>query len=93
MSSAKANITLTLILNKTEKLNYSRILGKRGVKHDRSRTTLKETSNNLTITIKATDATALRASANSVLRDLQIIESTKFPDAKARSGKRGNRLE
>lgn len=90
MPSANSNIALTLILNKTEKLNYSRILGKRSVKHDRSSTVLKETPSKLTITIKASDATALRASANSVLRDLQIIESTKFPStAKGKSGKHG----
>lgn len=72
-----SGINLVIVLGKAEKLNYSKILGK-SIKHNRSAITVKETKEKLTITIKAKDATALRASANSILRDLQIIESTKL---------------
>lgn len=76
-ASKAANISLTLVLTKQGKLNYSKILG-RSIKHDRSSITLKETKERLTISIKAKDTTALRASTNSILRDLQVIESTKL---------------
>jgi tRNA threonylcarbamoyladenosine modification (KEOPS) complex Pcc1 subunit len=77
-SKAKgAAFELILKLNKEEKLNYKKILGN-NTKHNRSSVEFKESEKELIIKITAKDATALRASTNSILRDLQVIESTKI---------------
>lgn len=75
-SKKAAKVSITLVLEKTDRLSYSRTLGRK-IRHDRSNIFLKETAGKLTITIKAKDLTALRASANSILRDMQVIEATK----------------
>jgi tRNA threonylcarbamoyladenosine modification (KEOPS) complex Pcc1 subunit len=70
-------ISLKIVLDKEPKLNYSKILGK-NLGHSRSAIKITESKSALTIEITAKDATALRASANSILRDLQVIEATKI---------------
>lgn len=65
---------LTIVISKEENLNYSRILNRK-MRYPRSDLAIKETKDTLKITITAKDATALRASSNSVLRDLQVIEA------------------
>ncbi|MGD0728513.1 MAG: KEOPS complex subunit Pcc1 [Candidatus Micrarchaeaceae archaeon] len=68
---------LKLIINKEKALEYSKILSIK-TEHKRSNIKLKEIKGTLFIEISAKDATALRASANSILRDLQVIEATKL---------------
>lgn len=77
IASQANKISLKIILAKEPKINYARMLGK-NAKHDRSAVKIKEGSKELVIEITAKDATALRASANSILRDLQVIEATKL---------------
>ena len=67
---------LTLTFRKDKNLNYSKILNLKTA-HKRSTLRQKEKKSLLTIEIRAKDATALRASANSLFRDLQVIEATK----------------
>ena len=69
-------IKLTLVLSKEPKLKYSSILHK-NMKHGRSDVKVQEKKDSLTIEITATDSTALRASINTILRGLQVIEATK----------------
>jgi len=73
--ASKNRMHLKLIIEKKPSLNYSKILGA-AKKHTRSDTKLKELKGTLIIEISATDLAALRASANSILRDIQVIEST-----------------
>lgn len=70
-------IGLKITLEKEKDLNYTKILGK-NIGHSRSTIKIKEGKTELIIEIYANDATALRASANSILRDLQVIEATKI---------------
>ncbi len=72
-----ANLGLTITIKKDPKIKYLKILSQKG-KKERSTTSLKEKGSELIIKIAAKDATALRASVNSVLRDLQVIEATKI---------------
>ncbi len=74
-SPAKDQLKLELILKKEPRLRYTRILSTKN-RQGRSAVTINETKNSIIIKIKAPDATALRASANSILRDLQVIEAT-----------------
>ncbi len=61
-------------VEKASSLNYSKALGK--IKsYKRSSVSIKETSRILTVSIEAHDATALRASVNAIMRDVQVIES------------------
>ncbi len=75
---ATNRIRLKLTIKKGTPLNYSRILGASKI-HKRSSTKLKESEENLIIEISATDIAALRASSNSILRDIQVIEATGAP--------------
>jgi len=74
---AKNAAHLRLVIKKRSKLNYSRILGK-GREHRRSSTKLKESKDRIIVEIAAKDLAALRASANSILRNIQVIEATKL---------------
>ena len=69
-------IRLTLALKKEPKLKYSSILNK-SAKHGRSAVKIQDKKDTLLIEITASDSTALRASINAILRDLQVIEATK----------------
>jgi len=71
----KDSFQLTLILNKESGLNYKSLLNTE-TRHERSKITINEKGKNIIVEITASDATALRASANSILRNLQVIEST-----------------
>jgi tRNA threonylcarbamoyladenosine modification (KEOPS) complex Pcc1 subunit len=68
---------LRLVIAKDPKINYRKILGN-SLKHERSTTAIKEEKETLIVEITAADLTALRASANSILRDLQVIEATEL---------------
>jgi tRNA threonylcarbamoyladenosine modification (KEOPS) complex Pcc1 subunit len=72
---------IKLLVAKEPKLKYTAILNQNN-KHSRSFIKIKESANQLTIEINADDSTALRASINSVLRDLQVIEATNIPSNK-----------
>jgi hypothetical protein len=76
-SKAKGQFKLKLILKKEPKLKYKKLLNTR-TKQGRSTVCIIETKENIIIEINAADATALRASTNSLLRDLQVIESTRI---------------
>ena len=65
--------TAVLKIPKHGGLKYRKIIGKISM-YSRSRTYVKENKKILEIRITARDVTALRASANSVIRDLQVIE-------------------
>ncbi|MFI5412309.1 MAG: KEOPS complex subunit Pcc1 [Candidatus Micrarchaeales archaeon] len=62
-----------IIIPKKVKLEYKKALaGTR--EHKRSGMQIEETAKELRITIKTSDLTALRATINSIMRDIQVIE-------------------
>lgn len=63
-----------IMLPAASRLEYLTAL--QGGKYKRSSITVASTASGASIEIRASDATALRASANSVLRDLQVIEAS-----------------
>lgn len=69
-------VQLKLILKKEPNLAYKPIFGKIA-SHSRSRVKLSETKDRLVVTISSEDTTSLRASTNTILRKLQIIEATR----------------
>ncbi|MDE1870685.1 MAG: CTAG/PCC1 family protein [Candidatus Micrarchaeota archaeon] len=70
-------LKLDLVIRKTDEVNYSKILGD-NKRHRRSAISIRENGKMLIIEIKASDLTALRASANSILRNLQVINATRL---------------
>lgn len=54
-------------------LDYKSLLGASRA-YKRSSMSVRESAREITFTIEASDATALRASVNSVLRDIKIVE-------------------
>jgi len=70
-------LSLKIFIDKEPKLHYARILGK-NIGHSRSTVKIKEEGSKLIIEITAKDTTALRATTNSILRDLQVIDATKI---------------
>ncbi|MDE1810540.1 MAG: CTAG/PCC1 family protein [Candidatus Micrarchaeota archaeon] len=64
----------TIRINKASSASYKKALGEIKA-HDRSRIAIKETSSLLQIDIHAKDAAALRATINSALKDLHVVES------------------
>ncbi len=67
--------TATIVLPKRTKSSYQSILGK-ARDQKRGTVSVKEDKATITIIISAEDATALRASFNSLMRDIQAIEGT-----------------
>ena len=82
-ASSSKSLHLKLVIAKEPSLNYIRILGK-NTKHSRSSVKLKEDESTLTIEIVSKDTTSMRASANSILRDLQVIDATKITKPKSK---------
>lgn len=77
LSKKQQNSYITIIkVKKSREKNYKKILGIAKTNYKRSKITISENQKELSITITAEDATALRASANMIMRDLQIIENT-----------------
>ncbi len=72
--AGKPRMALVIVLQKTSPLMYSSLLGKRSIA-GRSEISVKETKQAIKIEISSKDATALRASANSVLRTIQVAEA------------------
>lgn len=62
-----------IIISKISKISYKKVLGDIR-EHKRSGLNIKETPSTLEISIKTTDITALRASINGIMRDIQVIE-------------------
>ncbi len=68
----------TIIIQKRAKMSYKKILGE--IKeHKRSGINISETDSELKITIETKDITALRASLNAIIRDVQVIEGANTP--------------
>ena len=65
--------TCAISIPKKGRLNYKKILGD-SREHKRSGIKISETPVSLKIEISAKDATAMRASMNSIMRDIQVIE-------------------
>ena len=85
-----ARITITKHLP----IKYSKMIGSYKA-YRRSKISTKEGAHSISISIAANDATALRASLNSVMRDIHVIESTgRLAARSTRKGRnvRGNRL-
>jgi tRNA threonylcarbamoyladenosine modification (KEOPS) complex Pcc1 subunit len=70
---ASAVYSAELRIPKLKGLVYKRLIGKI-VMYKRSKVSLREDKNFMYVAITADDVTALRASANSIMRDVQIIE-------------------
>jgi tRNA threonylcarbamoyladenosine modification (KEOPS) complex Pcc1 subunit len=72
----KINARAEITISKLPGIEYKKVLALKGSKqHSRSGTEMKESRSEIKITIKARDATALRASMNSIMRDLQVISA------------------
>jgi tRNA threonylcarbamoyladenosine modification (KEOPS) complex Pcc1 subunit len=71
---SKNNYEAKITIEKISKINYGKVLGDIR-EHKRSGMSIKETPNTLEIHIKTSDITALRASINNIIRDLQVVES------------------
>jgi tRNA threonylcarbamoyladenosine modification (KEOPS) complex Pcc1 subunit len=70
----KINAYAEITINKHPKINYKKVLALPSTRaYARSSTEIKEDKGRLKIVIKAEDITALRASINSIMRDLQVI--------------------
>ncbi len=66
---------------------YAHVSSIRFQGHRKSKVSLSASGPSLRITIEADDATALRASANSVLRDLQVAEAAYSASGKRMQGR------
>ncbi len=66
--------TCSIVLPDSGSARYGTVL--HGGKYKRSTISITRTAAGTTIEIRALDATALRASANSILRDLQVAEAS-----------------
>lgn len=55
-------------------LNYKGLLAS-GRPYKRSSIDIRESDSGITFTVRASDITALRASVNSVLRDIKVVEA------------------
>jgi tRNA threonylcarbamoyladenosine modification (KEOPS) complex Pcc1 subunit len=75
--SKDSKLHLKLVVEKEPHLKYTKILSA-SKKRDRSTTTIKETKTTLVVEITSKDSIAMRATINSILRDLQVIKSTKL---------------
>jgi tRNA threonylcarbamoyladenosine modification (KEOPS) complex Pcc1 subunit len=71
----------TIVYRKDSALNYTRILASCSAQaYKRSAITINETDRELRFEVRARDVTALMASVNSILRRLQVVESTKMQE-------------
>ena len=67
--------TAVLTIGKSANIDYRKILGNMR-EHKRSTISIKETGTALSITIKTRDITALRASVNAIMRDIQVVKQS-----------------
>ncbi len=73
--SAEA-FTAVISLKKGGRVSYTRLIG-RISEYKRSSISMRETPSEFTVRIEAKDATALKASLNAILKDIQVIESVR----------------
>ncbi|MDE1832819.1 MAG: hypothetical protein KGH58_00165 [Candidatus Micrarchaeota archaeon] len=71
--------TATIRIIKSRGISYGRALGDMGP-HERSSIRIKETPGVFQIEISARDPAALRATINSALKDLHVLESVPAPE-------------
>ncbi len=65
--------TATMLVPKKIGTSYSRLLGQ-SRRHERSSLRIRDAGPMLEVKIETSDITALRASMNTVMRDIQVIE-------------------
>ena len=71
--SSKRVYEAEIVVSKVHGASYSSIMGK--IKsYKRSTVEIKETAGTFAAKVRAADATALRASVNALMRDIQVIE-------------------
>lgn len=75
----KSRFEAIITLAKAQKLEYTKIMGKLRA-YKRSSIAIREGPGSFSITIKAEDATALRASVNAMMRQIQVIEGVTGKD-------------
>lgn len=73
--------TAKIVVPKSAKIDYQKALGE-AKEHQRSGIKIEETESELTINVETDDITAMRASLNTLIRDIQVIE--KASDATGR---------
>ncbi len=78
----ESNITITKVVP----ASYTKIIGKPR-SYKRSSISIKEGPSSFAISIKAGDASALRASMNAMMRQIQIIESVIGKDFRKSAGR------
>ena len=77
--SGDHRFTATIRIIKSRAISYRKALGDMSP-HERSSIRIKETSKLLQIDISARDPAALRATLNSALKDLHVVESVSAPE-------------
>ncbi|MCL5262488.1 MAG: hypothetical protein M1390_01460 [Candidatus Marsarchaeota archaeon] len=78
--------TARITIAKRLPIKYSKMVGSYKA-YRRSSISTKESTHSISISIAANDVTALRASLNSVMRDIHIIESTGKLTVRSRKGR------
>jgi tRNA threonylcarbamoyladenosine modification (KEOPS) complex Pcc1 subunit len=71
--SSKRVYEAEIVVSKAPRVSYSSIMG-RIKSYKRSTVEIKETAGTFAAKVRAADATALRASVNALMRDIQVIE-------------------
>lgn len=85
LKKQKINAYAEIAINKYPNINYKRVLALPSTRsYARSSIETNEARDKLKIMIMAYDITALRASINSIMRDLQVIAATNRLGAKSR---------
>ncbi len=82
----KSRFEAIITLAKAQPVNYMEIVGKPRP-YKRSVITAKEGPSTFSITIKAGDAAALRASINAMMRQIQVIEGVTGKDFHKSAGR------
>jgi tRNA threonylcarbamoyladenosine modification (KEOPS) complex Pcc1 subunit len=72
----EARYEAVVTMRKTGKINYTKLIGKLTT-YKRSSIALAETPAAFTVKITASDPAALKSSLNSVIKDIQVIESVR----------------
>ena len=83
MAGPGSRFSAVIRIRKTGGINYTKIMGK-SAKYKRGTVSTSDKAGVLTVRIEASDSTALRASLNTVMRELHVIESVsriKLPGA------------
>ena len=76
MKEQQTSYEAVITLHKSAKINYTKLIGNLRM-YKRSVIEIGETPEAFSVKINAADPTALKASFNSILRDIQVIESVR----------------